>query len=80
MDFKKMKVSLETGCTFVFIKKGNYTGVRGYDKDGKMMFPIREVLKLNEPQVGGKLSFSYDAEIDTDYFETSTRIVSIEKN
>lgn len=78
MSIVKTKVKLENGCTFVFIKKEKYMGVRAYDQAGKLLFPIREVIKLAEPKVGNKLSFSYDAGIDVDEFETTTKIVSIE--
>jgi len=79
MQFKKMKVKVDNGCTYVFVKKDKYIGVTVYDQEGKRICPTQEVIEFNEPVVGQRLSFSYDAGITTDVFETSTNIVSIEK-
>ena len=52
MQFKKMKVKVDNGCTYMFVKKDKFIGVTVYDQEEKRICPTQEVIEFNEPVVG----------------------------
>lgn len=78
MEFKKMKVTMENGCSFVFIKRASNTRVCVYAPKGEKALSINEVTNVATPEVGSKLRFCYDDGFAADHLETSTNIVAID--